>query len=141
MDKRQFLETWYQRVWEEEDLSAIAEMFKPDTLARGLVDDAHVGPDEFEAFAAAMLQLVGKAKVTIGRFVENGDWVAAVISVAATDRNTDKPVMFSGQTVAKIADGVLVESYNHFDSIGLFEQLGLLPESTFEICLMGEPIA
>jgi len=140
MDKREFLEIWYRRVWEEEDLSAISEMFQPDTLARGLVDGAHVGPEEFEAFAGAMLQLVGNAKICIERFIEQGDWLAAVVSIKAEDRNTAKPVAITGQTFAKVIDGVLVESYNHLDSIGFYEQLGLMPENSFEICLMGETI-
>lgn len=40
----------------------------------------------------------------------------------------------------RIVDGRIVEAYNHFDFLGLFEQLGLLPAGAFGRCLCGEGI-
>lgn len=40
----------------------------------------------------------------------------------------------------KISDGKLVEGYNHFDFIGLWAQLDLLPNDTFEQGLKGNKI-
>lgn len=140
MQHKTMFESWIRRVWEDEDLDAIHEMFRPDATAHGLVDGEHVGPDEFAVFAGAMLQLIGEVRAEIRHYVEMGDSLAAVIKFSAVDRRTEQPVSFMAQAFCRVADGIFVEGYNHFDAIGLYEQLDLLPPSTFEICLMGEKI-
>ena len=40
----------------------------------------------------------------------------------------------------RISDGKLLEAYNHWDFIGIFSQLELLPTNTFEKALAGETI-
>ncbi len=39
--------------------------------------------------------------------------------------------------MARIEEGMLREAYNHFDFIGLWEQLGYLPQNSFEQGLSG----
>ncbi len=39
--------------------------------------------------------------------------------------------------MARIEEGMLREAYNHFDFIGLWEQLGYLPQNSFEQGLGG----
>jgi predicted ester cyclase len=36
---------------------------------------------------------------------------------------------FSGVCVGRIKDGRLVEAWNHFDFLGLYQQLGVVPVS------------
>jgi len=40
----------------------------------------------------------------------------------------------------RIVDGKLTEAYNHWDFLGMFSQLGLIPTETFERALGGEKI-
>ena len=45
----------------------------------------------------------------------------------------------TGTIHARIADGKILEAYNHFDFLGLFAQLGQLPPDVLGRCLSGQP--
>lgn len=47
--------TWFERVWTNEDESAIDEMLVEDTHAKGLGAQSHVGPEEFKIFHRTLL--------------------------------------------------------------------------------------
>jgi predicted ester cyclase len=38
---------------------------------------------------------------------------------------TNKPVRFSGMTIARFQNGKLVEGWNVFDQLSMFQQLGI----------------
>lgn len=137
---REVLETWFKRVWAEEDAGAIDEMLINDTKARGLGSQTRVGPGDFKDFQHKLLQLVGDVDMQIDDCLESGDWIAALCTCRATCRKTGKPVQLTGQMHIKIVDGALVEAYNQFDFMGLYESLGLLPTGTFDRCLNGESL-
>lgn len=141
MNNREILETWFRRVWHEEDLTTIHEMLVPDTKVRGLRAELQTGPDEFEPFAKALLELLSDIRISIESYMENGDWANALISVKANSRASGTPVSFTGQVLVKFGDDTIIEAHNHIDFITLYEQLGLLPASTMHKCLCGEAIA
>ena len=41
-------------------------------------------------------------------------------------RATDSPVEFAGITIVRIRDGKIVEAWNNFDFMSMFQQLGAL---------------
>lgn len=134
------LETWYRRVWQEADLSAIDEMFAPDMVEHGLVPGLSVNPEEFRAIVPALLDLVDEPRFTISRSVECDDWLTAVVQLDAVASEHGRPVAASGQVLMRVAAGRIVEVYNHFDFLSLFEQLGLLPDNTMLLCLSGDRV-
>ena len=138
---REVMETWFRRVWTEEDVSAIEEMFVPDGLARGLGASPLIGPEGFKQFHSALRGLLREFVITIDKSVESGDWLATVCTLHAKSRNSDAPVEITGTVVARIVDGKVIEAYNHWDFLGMFGQLGLLPADTFEKALSGAKIA
>lgn len=138
---REVLETWYRKVWMEEDTDTIDAMLVADTKARGLGAQVHVGPPEFRIFHENLLKRVSDVDVQIDKSMEDGDWISALCTLHAKCRRSGKPVTGTGTVFIKIIDGKLVDAYNHFDFMGLFEQLGLLPEDAFEKCLFGDGLA
>jgi hypothetical protein len=128
---------WYERVWHQEDKAAIHEMMVPKAQAMGLGKKPHMGAEEFEQFHAAFLGILSNVKITINHYIEDGDWLAQRITLSANCRKTGKDVSMDGQIMLKIVDGKLVEGHNHFDFMGLYEQLGLLPADSFGTCLTG----
>ena len=140
MTHRNVLETWFRRVWHEEELSAIDEMLSPDAKVLGIKETSQMGPGEFRPFAEAMLALIGNIHIEIKMFMEDGDWCCALIAVSATARQTGQAVNFDGQVMVRMSGGQLVEGYNHLDFICLYEQLGLMPEATLSHCLSGAQI-
>ena len=140
MEKRQILEEWYRRVWIEGDLDAIDEMFCPDTQASGLLPEMQMGPDEFRELVPMFLDMVEDVHVSLDKVMEDDDWAAALYSMQVTDSATGKPVVGSGQLFARFNGDKMVETYNSFDFMSFFEQIGLLPEQSLALCLTGQKI-
>ena len=133
--------TWFERVWTKEDEATIDEMLVDETMARGLGSKNRVGPEEFKAFQRAMLGLIGNVVFVIDKAMEDGDWLSCLVTVKGTRRKNGNPVETTGHVMAKIVDGKIIDAYNHFDFMGLFEQCDLLPQKSFERCLSCEKIA
>lgn len=138
--RREVLETWFRRVWTEEDASAIDELFIPDGHARGLGANVLIGPEGFKQFHSALRGLLSDFVITIDKSFEVDDWVAAICTLRAKSRQSGTPIEITGQVMIRIADGKLTEAYNHWDFLGIFSQLGLLPTQTFEKALGGEKL-
>ncbi len=135
------LETWFQRVWAEADESAIDDMLVPDTRARGLGSHTRIGPEGFKEFHRCFLAMMEKCSVQIDKIMDSGNWTAVLCTFRAVRKDTGEPVEMMGQVMVRIEDEKLVEAYNHFDFMGLYQQLGLIPDGAFDGCLRGEKIA
>jgi hypothetical protein len=138
--KREVMEKWFRRVWTEEDITAIDELFIPDGQARGLGRNVLIGPEEFKQFHSALCRLLSNIIITIDKSIESGDWISAVCTLQARDQKSKVPVVMTGSVMVRIVGGKLTEAYNHWDFMNLYAQLGLLPGETFEKGLSGEKI-
>lgn len=140
MEKREILEEWYRRVWIEADLDAIDQLFSPDTQAQGLLPDLQVGPNDFRELVPMFLDMVEDPKVSLDKVMEDGDWASALYTMRVTNPANGQPAVCSGQLFARFDGDKMVETYNSFDFMGFFEQMGLLPEQSMAICLTGQRI-
>ena len=140
MEKRDILQEWYQRVWIDADLDAIDQLFSPDTQAQGLLPDLKVGPDDFRELVPMFLDMVEDPKVSLDKVMEDGDWASALYSMRVTNPANGEPVIGSGQLFARFEGDKMVETYNSFDFMSFFEQMGLLPEQSMALCLTGQRI-
>ncbi len=140
-DKQQIIEDWFRRVWVEADLDAIDEMFSPDTRAEGLLAGFGVGPDDFREMASMYLALVEDPMVTVEKVMIDGDWAAALWTMSIMNPVTAERVTSFGQLFVRFDGDMMVEAYNNFDFVQFFERLGLLPEQTLAMCLMGQKVA
>lgn len=139
MSNLDMLKNWYNKVWIEGDLDSVDEFFTPDAEAQGMMDFM-VGPEDFKALVAAMLEQIEDIEITFNRVVETGNWVWVQMSAKAKGKLTAADVEVAGQVMCRFANGKIVESYNQLDFLTLFEKLGLLPENTMALCLAGETI-
>ena len=140
MEKRDILEEWYRRVWIEADLDAIDQLYSPDTQAQGLLPDLQVGPDDFRELVPMFLDMVEDPTVSLDKVMEDGDWASALYSMRVTNPANGQPVIGSGQLFARFDGDKMVETYNSFDFMSFFEQMGLLPEQSMALCLTGQRI-
>ena len=137
-------ETWFRRVWTEQDESAIDDMLVPETKARGLNDSTlppRTGPEEFKVFHRLLLGVIDEVYVHIEHLMSEGDWASVLCRLEAVSRVTREKVEMRGHVLVKIIDGKLVDAHNHFDFISLFEQLKLMPNNAFSTCIGGNKIA
>ena len=121
---------WFDEVWCKGHESTIDELMDTSCLVHGL-GEAMRGPEAFKLFHRAYRNAFPDMKVTVEQTVSEGDLVAARWSGVGTHRGdglgfeaTNKPVRFSGMTIARFKNGKLVEGWNSFDQLGMFQQLG-----------------
>lgn len=133
------LEIWAKRVWAERDEAAIDEILAIDAAAHGLGGQTLVGPEGFKAFHRALCAQLSDTELVVDHHIEAAGWLAALCTFKGTTSAGDR-VTITGSIHARIAEGRILEAYNHFDFIGLFTQLGLMPEDTWQRCFSGQPI-
>lgn len=136
-EKVELLEQWFQRVWIEADLGAIEAFFSEDAEANGLLPEMRLGPQDYRDFVPLVLALVEDLKVELVNNTENDEWLQSLYKVTARSTASSAPVVVLGQLTVRVIDGKFTEAYNCFDFMGLFEQLGQLPEQSLAICLTG----
>ena len=140
MKKSQLLKEWYDQVWVHGDLDAIDKFFDPSAMAEGIIPEMQVGPDDFRELVMAFHHHVGEIKVTLPKTIEDDEWVSAILHVHTSRADNGAPIEVTGQVMARFSGDKLVEAYNQFDFISLFEQLGQLPEDSLPICMTGQKL-
>jgi SnoaL-like polyketide cyclase len=140
-DKTQILGNWYRRVWEEEDAGAIDKLFVPDSDIRQIGMSKPIDLEEFKGFHKLFCDQLQNIDIHIDMAIEQGDWLAALCSCYAKNSRTGENVTITGNVMVKITDGKLRGCYEHWDFMGLWDQLGLLPDESFQKCLQGQKLA
>jgi predicted ester cyclase len=122
---------WFREVWDEGRESAIDELMAPDAVAHGLGGAPMRGPAEFKPFYRTFLNAFGDLEVEILRTVVQGDTVAVHCHVTARQVGealggpaTHKPVEFDGVTILRVVNGQIVEGWNAFDFLTMYQQMG-----------------
>src|SRR5690242_15720413 len=137
---REVMETWFYRVWTCQDTAAIDELFIPDGEARGLGANVLIGPEEFKQFHSALCELLSDFVITIDKSMELDDWISAICTLRARAKESGAEIEITGSLTVRIVEGKITEAYNFWDFLGLFGQLGLLPQDSFEQALSGNRI-
>ncbi len=124
---------WFEEVWNKGSEQAIYEMFAEDGIAHSPTDENGneiKGPAQFAAFHQNFRAAFPNIQVTVEETVTEGDKIAALCSVTGTHTGdgigyaaTHKPVQFSGLTMVRIKDGKIIEAWNHFDFMKLYQQI------------------
>jgi steroid delta-isomerase-like uncharacterized protein len=125
------MRAWFHEVWDEGKEEAIDRLMAPDGVVHGLGDAPIRGPEGFKPYFHAMREALGDLEVRVVRTVVQGDMVVAHCQVIARHVGdalggpaTGRPVEFWGITIARVVDGKLVEGWNVFDFLSLYQQLG-----------------
>ena len=135
------LQTWYRRVWQEEDAGAIDELFVPDPEITNIGMQKPIDLEEFKGFHKLICDQLKNIDIKIDMVIEEGDWLAALCTCYAESSSTGEAITVTGNVLAKITDGKLRGGYEHWDFMGMWDQLGLLPGESFLKCLHGEKLA
>lgn len=130
MNPDALIRAWFHEVWDLGDESAIDRLMAPDGAVDGLGTPIR-GPEEFKPYFRTMRNALGDLEVKVLRTVVQGDLVAAHCHVVARHVGdalggppTGKPVEFFGMTIVRVAGGKLVEGWNCFDFLTMYQQLG-----------------
>jgi steroid delta-isomerase-like uncharacterized protein len=135
-DNKAFIRRWFDEVWNKGSEEAVDEMMSDECVANGLADEsgqAPRGPAGFKPFFRKFRESFPNIEVVVEDVIAEGDKVTARCSVRGHHRGdslgfaaTQQPVEFTGMTIVRIRDGKIVEAWNNFDFMTMFQQLGAL---------------
>jgi steroid delta-isomerase-like uncharacterized protein len=127
---------WFDEVWNQGRAEAIDELLTEDAIVHGLSDDSEKplrGPAAFREFHTKFLAAFPDIVVTVEDTIEDGDKVAARCLVRGKHTGdtlgfagTQAPVAITGISITRIKDGKIVEAWNNFDFMTMYQQLGVI---------------
>ncbi len=133
-ENKALLRRWFAEVWDEGRAEAIDELFAEEGVAHGLADASGAelrGPAHFREFHRGFREAFPDISVTVEDVVAEGDRVAGRCTARGTHRSdalgfaaTDRAVVFDGMCIVRIRDGQIVEAWNNFDFLTMYQQLG-----------------
>lgn len=125
---------WFKEVWDDGDESAIDRLMHPQALVHGLGTPIR-GPEQFKPFFRVFHRALADLKVEVARTVVQGDVCAAHCHVIGRHVGTDlggpatgAPVDFWGITILRAENGKVVEGWNCFDFLSMYQQIGWVPK-------------
>jgi predicted ester cyclase len=128
------LRIWFERLWNAGDESVIDELYAPTAMVHGLPGTLEPGPAGFKPFYRAFRAAFPDIHVEITHAVSEGE--LGIVRCRVTGLNagplmnmaaTHKSVDFTGMTMARVADGRILEAWNEFNFIDMYQQLGMQP--------------
>ena len=135
--KKEVVNRWFQKVWVEGDLAAIDEIYTPGDAKNSLRNEGIPTTNEVLELAIVLRRLINNNHVRILKSLEVGNWIALAMEMEGSDAATGNPIKMQWQTMMRIENGCIIENHPSVNFMSLFEQLGQLPESCFELMLAG----
>jgi len=127
---------WFERVWNQRSDGAIDELLAKDARMFGLpTPDGKpiVGPAGFKPFYRQFVSAFPDMRIEVVRTVTEGEYVAAHCRVTGTHAGhdlgvaaTNNPIDVWGMGMARVRNGQIVEAWNAFDFMTLYQQVGLM---------------
>ena len=122
---------WFKEVWDEGREEAIDRLMAPFAVAYGLPGGPIQGPTAFKPLFRTFREALGDLSIEVVRTVVEGDTVWAQCHVTGKHSGaalggdpTNQPVDFWGIAILKIEDGKIVEGWNCFDMLSMYQQIG-----------------
>ena len=131
-DHKALIRRFYEEVWNKGNLDAADTIFADDYVRHDLRPGNPLpGPAGQKKIAADFRAAFPDLHMTIDVIVAEGDIIAARWTTEGTNTGqwgsippTGKRAKFSGVNIFRIANGRVVEIWNHRDDLGVMQQLG-----------------
>ncbi|MGZ8845199.1 MAG: ester cyclase [Pyrinomonadaceae bacterium] len=127
---------WFEEVWNQGRPEAVTEMMSEDCVNHGLTEDAAKplrGASGFLPFHTQFREAFPNIEVVVEDAIAEGDKVAVRCSVRGKHvgdslgfKATGAMAEFDGIAIARVKDGMIVESWNNFDFMKMYKQLGAI---------------
>jgi len=133
----QVIRAWFEQLWNQKREETIDQLLGPQAEVHGLPtpDGRPIrGPEGFKVFYRAFRDTFPDIHVTVQRTITEGNMVTAQCHVtgrhtgSALARASGAAIDFSGMVIVRVEDGRIVEGWNSFDFLRLYQQIGALPQ-------------
>ena len=122
---------WFKEVWDEGSEEAIDNLMAPYGVAYGLPGGPIQGPQAFKPLFRMFREALGDLSIEVVRTICDGDTVAAHCHVTGRHSGsafggapTGQPIDFWGISIVRVEDGKIVEGWNCFDMLSMYQQIG-----------------
>ena len=129
--------TWFEQVWNQGSEEAIDKLLAVDAKMHGLPSSDGsplVGPSAFKPFWRKFRSAFPDIRIEVARTVTEGEYVAVHCHVSGKHLGhdlgiaaTQRPIDLWGMGIARVQRGRVIEAWNCFDFMSLYQQIGLLP--------------
>ncbi len=124
MSTSTMLQQWYDEVWNNGNEDFIDEMMHKNVIIHGLDPVGTTkGVEYFHEFYKNFRKSFPVVVVEVNPLVHDAEFATAYCHVSAKHVKGNN-VSFSGLCVGKFKDGKLVEGWNNFDFLKMYQQLG-----------------
>ncbi|MGD2108049.1 MAG: ester cyclase [Phycisphaerae bacterium] len=121
-------------IWNRGDMTVVDEVMAADVVYHGPHMPGGVGDHETWRLAVSMYRSAfPDSHVTYEDFIVSGDTVVGRWSATGTHTGplpgaeaTGKAIAIGGISIYRIADGKIVEVWEHLDLLGMWQQLGVV---------------
>ena len=118
------------------NLDAAEEIYSPDFVGRDPTTGDIRGVEGAKQFAATMRSAFPDLTCIVEDQVAEGDKVVTRWSARGTHQGetedlgpaTGNRMEITGVSIERFSDGMVAESWDHYDALGMMQQLGLVPE-------------
>ncbi len=126
---------WFEEVWNQGRPEAVIELMSEEAVNHGLSEDGQPlrGASGFLPFHTQFREAFPNIEVVVEETIAEGDLVAVRCSVRGKHEGdslgfkaTGTMTYFDGIAIARVKDGKFVESWNNFDFMKMYKQLGAL---------------
>ena len=125
---------WFKEVWDEGREEAIDRLMAPDGQVHGLTGPDGpplIGPAAFKSLFQTFRGALGDLEIVVEQVVSQGELCTAYCRVKGRHVGvhfggppTGRPVDFHGMTTARVRDGKLIEGWNVYDFLTMYQQMG-----------------
>jgi steroid delta-isomerase-like uncharacterized protein len=126
----------FEEVWNKGNLPVADELFAPTYAHHDpSTPDVGRGPESEKKRATLYRTAFPDFRLTAEDIIAEGETVVARWSCRGTHKGdlggiapTGKPFTISGISIARFANGKMVEGWVNWDALGLMQQLGVVPQ-------------
>lgn len=123
-----------EKVWDAHDPDAAEEFVDPNVVEHDSLVGEGLGREGFKRVLRMAFSAFPDAELVHEDLIADGDKVAERWTIRGTHRGefmgipaTNKKVTIRGIDIYRYAGGMRVETWSSFDSLGLMQQLGVVP--------------
>ena len=125
---------WFEEVWNQGREETIDRLITPTSRVFGLTGHdgpPMVGPAAFKPLFHTFREAFPDLRVTVERTTVDSELCTAYCRVtgrhggrALGGEPTNRPVDFYGMVILRVRDGVVIEGWNVFDFLTMYQQMG-----------------
>ncbi len=133
----ELFQTWFEEVWNKGRAEAIDEYAAPNWIGHGTTLPGELGQSRRERFKLThqtYRSAFPDISFRVERIITDGNFVAGHLAVRATHMGdglgfppTGREVLFSGTVIIRREGDQFVESWESWDLLDIYEQLGRRP--------------